>query len=104
LPLNECPVTDIRICTDEECSTDLTDSIGIRIVPAGVDSFALEVNLEESIDPMQTLYFGVWSFDLVEYFPFDIYIYNCSVQVISPTGSIFIELPKNFGVVPLLSL
>lgn len=64
LPLNECPVTDIKVCEDSACATELTEASGLRITSSG-GVFSLEVDKSVvAADPQITRYFKVVSYSV----------------------------------------
>jgi hypothetical protein len=79
LPLNECPVTEIKVCEDNQCNTELTEASGLRItVSNGVFSLEIDksvVNAETQI----TRYFKVISYSVHIIEPFTLLLdQDCS--------------------------
>jgi hypothetical protein len=67
----------------------------------------VEVNLQVARVPTATLWLEVSSFNILRYDSFDVFIKDCSVNVISKAGEnlgpINREIPKNYGLQPLFA-
>ena len=102
LPLNECPVTDIKVCEDNACNTELTEASGLRITSnAGV--FSLEVDKSVvAADPQITRYFKVISYSVNTIESFTVSLLDCTAQTITLAGEATSastrELQKDNGV------
>jgi len=110
LPTNECPVTSMRICADDACTTVLVEANGFRVVPNSADAnqFSVEIDLNEVHMPAQTYYLEVTSYTVVQTFSFSLYVQDCSVQTITvigepAAGDIVREIGKNYGLATLFA-
>ena len=110
LPEDECPVTNILVCEDDACATELTEVSGLRIkVTDGV--FALEIDKSVIIaDPLITRYLKVVSYSVEIIEDFTVFLtepIDCTEQVVSLAGealsAITREIGKNNGLVTLLT-
>jgi hypothetical protein len=98
LPLNECPVNDIKVCEDSACLTELEESSGLRITQTD-GSFALEVDKATvEADPQITRYFKVVSYSVEIIESFTVYLtINCSAQIISPAGEALAPIERDIA-------
>jgi len=100
-------VTDIKVCQDSACNTELTESSGLKIT-SNAGLFSLEVDKSVVVaDPQITRYFKVISYSVIKIESFTVKLIDCSQQVISLAGEaaspITRELAKDSNVQSLFT-
>jgi len=68
----------------------------VSIEPDG-SSWSVMIDLEVAQDPIQTLFYEVTSYSVVQYFEVKVAVIDCAAIVITPPSALSLNIPKNEG-------